>query len=129
MPAAYPSRKRRSGRGSRASATRSGVRAKGASQTRFSGGKMMTSRNAERSASSQSSGDPRSLFIHHLCHIRAPDIRAAEDHSQPRGKAGVAVGVKLLGEDILGYGEIAASRLKILADGSDVDAGGDQVAQ
>src|SRR5260370_3882254 len=120
MPAVQPSRKRHSARGSRASATSTGVRAKGVSQTKLKGGKSRIRKAADIAASAKLSGSLRGLFIHQIRHVGAADERAAEYHLESDGKPIIAVGVELRGGHVSGYRQVPPRPLQGLADGPDV---------
>src|SRR5579883_82637 len=107
MPANSPSKKRQSGRGSRAKAMSSGVSAMGASHGRpwlgrIQFGNSKTRSAAVSSASAKLSGDLGSLFIHLVRHVGTADQRAAEDHLEADRKAVIAIGVELGGRDEFG---------------------------
>src|SRR5580704_16563996 len=124
MPQIQPSRKRRSGRGSRPSAHNSGASAKEASQVWFARENVRISRTAVSSASAGLTA-VRSLLIHLIRHVGTAHQRPAEHHLETDGKTVVAIGVKLLRSHVLGYFQIPARGLQILPDGGDVHVGGD----
>src|SRR5690348_4225446 len=113
MPANSPSKKRQSGRGSRARAINSGVSAMGASQgspwpgrTQF--GKTNTRRAAVSSASAKLNGTLGSFLIHLVRHIGTADQWAAEDHLEADRQAILAIGIELGGRHVFGHAQIAA---------------------
>src|ERR1700686_2488780 len=121
IPVNSPNRKRHNGRVSRASATRSGVNAMGASHGTPKAGKIRLGKTRIRSAavssaSAKLSRDAGRFVIHLVCHVGAADQRAAEYHLEADGKAILAIGVELCRHDIACDRQVPARRLQILAD-------------
>src|SRR5579871_5596176 len=134
MPANSPNRKRQSGRGSHASATRSGVNAMGASQGspkvgNIRLGKTRIKSTAVSSASRKLSRDAGRFFIHLVRHVGAADQRTAEYHLEPDGKAILAIGGELRRRHVGYHRQISARRLQILADRRHVDTHIAEIAQ
>src|SRR5579863_10670708 len=125
-PVNSPSRNRQSGRVSRESAMRSGVKASGANHgtPRLCSaglGKVRTRSAAESSASAKLSSDSGGFFIHLIGHVRAADQRAAEHHFESDGEAVLAITFELSGRHVGCNRQVAAHGLQILADGGNVD--------
>src|ERR1700688_3683327 len=100
MPVNSPNKKRHSGRGSRPSAIRRGVKATGASQGspnvgKIKFGKTRIMSTAVSRASAKLRRDPGSFVIHLVGHVGAADQRAAEYHLEADGQAVVAIGIEL----------------------------------
>src|SRR5579871_5778900 len=131
-PVNSPSKKRQSGRYSRAKAKSSGANANGASHgtPRLSSaglGNVRTRSTAESSARAKLSRDSGGFFIHQIGHIGTADQRPTEHHFEPDAEAVIAIGIELRRRDVGRDRKIPSRGLKILTDSCNIHIVGAQV--
>src|SRR5471030_885138 len=68
-------------------------------------------------------------FTYNIGHVGTAHQRTAEHHPEAQLKPVIAIGIELPGLDEFLYREVAAGRLKVLADGDDVGSRSAQIAE